>query len=160
MTAIAILLGFALMIMLPCLVTLLRMRDSNVAEHPEANAYADRVIETRGYAKSEETSVWRGHDGWEVDPEQAGVSAGDGMGAWWPVSASRRTGELQQDSSRRFEEAEREALRSRLSAARAHADALAAVARIAEIKAKEAAHQAAMLEAELTKALDGARRAA
>ena len=160
MTTVAILLGFGLMIILPCLVTLLRMRDSGVDEHSDAGAYADRVIETREYGRSTETPGWPGRDCGEVHPEHAGVSLGDGMGAWWPVTESERTGELLQDSNKRFEEAEREALRAKLSAARAHADALAAVARIAEIKAKEAAHRAAMLEEEVTKALSGARRAA
>jgi hypothetical protein len=159
MSSFAIVLGFAMMLFLPCAVALIGSRDP---QQEPSSVYADRLVDQSNKPALDEAAA---------APNQAATPAMQAP-APQPIATARvvdQWGDLRDPlaPSRgprphhgRIAHAEIEALKARAVAARAHAEALAAVARAAAARAEAADADAYALEQDAAQAIQDMRRAA
>ncbi len=152
MSTLAILVGFILMLFLPCAITLLGSR-----EEDDGSSYSDRVIDPIIRARVVQTV--------ETAPERASTRSITVSSTPFESSDSAAEdpivpGRLQKALHARMLHDEMEALSAIAAAARAQADALAASARLAAAKAEAAETQAVIAEAAAATAIHTIRHAA
>jgi hypothetical protein len=165
MSTLTILVGFALMLFLPCAVAMMGSRDTD-----ETSAYADRLVDPLVQSRVEERLILTT----AVSPhsEDQGVSAFPStttpnahVSPKFPTSEFEVTDPILPNRTQKTHQArilrnEIEALMAAAAAARAQADALAANARLADAKAEAADAQALAAEEAAAVAIQEMRRAA
>ncbi len=162
MSTVAILVGFALMLFLPVVIAVMRVReqDDDLDALDAEMGYSEEAVETRVIARFhrsvlvEETAPAAqavAPVGYDAEFEE--LESGD-------VSDPLAVGRGPRGESTRVERAEMDALQAQAVAARARANALAAMARAALARAEEADVEAELLEREAAVATEDVRRAA
>ena len=168
MSTVAILVGFALMLFLPVVIAVMRVReqDDDLDALDAETGYGEELVETRVIARFHRSVLVE-----DVAPAGAasGLAAAGFAGGYdddfeelesGDVSDPLAMGRGPRAESTRVERAEMDALQAQAVAARARANALAAMARAALARAEEADVEAELLEREAAVATEDVRRAA